>query len=230
MCYPADAPLTSRSVSLRRGDGDGLTSAIVGASPLSPRGAASSPRATIRPWFFALHARRGGRRHFFHTKNQDPTRRTARDDAGLKHLVAQLSFGQQRRLSGSTPRPTQNFFATRRPSGHVVFSRARPHEAGRSVPKAISGRPHRHRLSRLRAALHPDCGLRERAGRARQHARSLPRRGELSSFRGYNWDIRCAARLSFWRPPGDQIQRDPEKLEALIPTRATSPSARPFVA
>src|SRR5215213_5973106 len=159
-----------------------------------------------------------GRAHFFHSKHQDPDEsRRARDDQDTKNIdwpnYHSGSNGDYQRVTPSEPlhellrNPSS-------PSGRVEYFPAHPHEGGVGVPESesharviatgVSGVT--NRPFNLVVAFE---SLRDR------HGNTLGRAVAESSFHhfvDYNWDTSMGCPTFLEEPPGDEIQRDPERL------------------
>lgn len=160
-----------------------------------------------------------GRAHFFHSKHQDPdeTRRT-RDDQETKDIswpnYHSGSNGDYQRVTPVAPvhellRNTSSL------SGHIEYFPAHPHEGGVGVPEEesharviatgtsqVTKRP----FNLIVAFEQVQDG----------HGNTLGRAVAESSFHhfvDYNWDTSMGCPSFVAEPPGDQIKREPEKLE-----------------
>jgi hypothetical protein len=160
-----------------------------------------------------------GRAHFFHSKHQDPDEsRHERDDQDTKNILwpnyHSGSNGDYQRVAPAEP-THELLRGTRSPSGLIEFFPAHPHEGGVGVPEdetaarvvatgvsSVTGRPFN-----LLVAF-------ERADDA--HGNTLGRAVAESSFHhfvDYNWDTAKGCPSFLEEPPGQQIEREPEKLE-----------------
>lgn len=160
-----------------------------------------------------------GRAHFFHTKHQDPDEsRRARDDQQTQGIdwpnYHSGSNGDYQRVTPAGP-PHELLRGTRADSGLVEYFPAHPHEGAVGVPEdeehahvvatgvsATTGRPFNLLVAFERAA---DA-----------HGHTLGRAVAESSFHhfvDYNWDSSKGCPSFLEEPPGDQIEREPEKLE-----------------
>jgi hypothetical protein len=159
-----------------------------------------------------------GRAHFFHTRHQDPdeTRHT-RDDQEATHISwPNYHSGSNGNYQQITPvAPIHELL--RRPdsaSGVIKHFPAHPHEGSVGVPEgekdarviATGESQVTHRPFNLMVAF-------ERA--TDDHGNRLGRAIAESSFHhlvDYNWDISKGCPSFLAEPPGDQIRREPEKL------------------
>jgi hypothetical protein len=160
-----------------------------------------------------------GGAHFFHSKHPDPDEaRHARDDQDTKSIswpnYHSGSNGDYQRVT-----PVEPFHellrGTRLPTGVIEFFPAHPHEGGVGVPEgersarvvatgvsSVTGRP----FNLLVAFERADDGHGNRLGRAVAES-------SFHHFVDYNWDTTKGCPSFLEEPPGDQIAREPEKLE-----------------
>ncbi len=157
-----------------------------------------------------------GRAHFFHSKHQDPDEtRRARDDQQTQDITwpnyHSGSNGDYQRLNAVEPAHE----LLRGASGLVEYFPAHPHEGGVGVPANES------------AARVIATGVSQTTGRPfnlivafekaqDRHGNTLGRAVAESSFHhfvDYNWDTSMGCPSFLAEPPGDQIEREPEKLE-----------------
>ena len=160
-----------------------------------------------------------GRAHFFHSKHQDPDEsRRARDDQKTKSIdwpnYHSGSNGDYQRITPSEPlhellrNPSS-------PSGRVEYFPAHPHEGGVGVPEGES---------HARVIAEGVSGVTNRPFNLvvafesvqDRHGNTLGRAVAESSFHhfvDYNWDTSMGCPSFLEEPPGEQIQREPEKLE-----------------
>jgi hypothetical protein len=156
-----------------------------------------------------------GRAHFFHTQNQDPDdSRNARDDQDTENIswpnYHSGSNGDYQRI---TPvGPVHELLRTN--SGPIEYFPAHPHEGSVGVP----GDEDRARVIAT--------GKSQTTGRDfnvvvafesrdDSHGNRLGRAVAQSSFHhlvDYNWDTSKGCPSFLVEPPGDQIEREPEKL------------------
>jgi len=160
-----------------------------------------------------------GRAHFFHTKHQDPDEsRRERDDVETKDIswpnYHSGSNGDYQRVTAVEP-AHELMRGSRSGSGLIEYFPAHPHEGDVGVPEGeetahviatgvsgVTGRPFN-----LIVAF-------ERSRDA--HGNTLGRAVAESSFHhlvDYNWDTEMGCPSFLAEPPGDQIAREPDKLE-----------------
>jgi len=160
-----------------------------------------------------------GQAHFFHTKHQDPDEsRRAPDDQDTKSIswpnYHSGSNGDYQRVTPSGP-VHELLHNPGSASGVIEYFPAHPHEGGVGVPEdeaharviATGTSKVTHRPFNLMVAF-------ERA--ADKHGNTLGRAVAESSFHhfvDYNWDTSMGCPSFLLEPPGDQIEREPEKLE-----------------
>jgi hypothetical protein len=160
-----------------------------------------------------------GRAHFFHNRHQDPdTSRHARDDQETKNIswpnYHSGSNGDYQRVTPVEPlhellrRPQS-------PSGLIEYFPAHPHEGGVGVP---AGERHARVIatSVSKATGRPFNLMVAFERAADTHGHTLGRAVAESSFHhfvDYNWDTSMGCPSFLLEPPGDQIKREPEKLE-----------------
>jgi hypothetical protein len=160
-----------------------------------------------------------GRAHFFHSKHQDPDEsRRARDDRATENIdwpnYHSGSNGDYQTVTAGEPLH-ELLRNTSSPSGRVEYFPAHPHEGGVGVP---DGDGH------ARVIATGVSGVSDRpfnlivafeAERDR-HGNTLGRAVAESSFHhfvDYNWDTSKGCPSFVSEPPGDQLKREPEKLE-----------------
>jgi hypothetical protein len=160
-----------------------------------------------------------GRAHFFHSKHQDPdeTRHT-RDDQDAKDIswpnYHSGSNGDYQRVAPVEPlhELMRSASAT---SGRIEYFPAHPHEGGVGVPEgesrvrviATGTSQVTKRPFNLMVAFEKDQD---------RHGNTLGRAVAESSFHhfvDYNWDTSMGCPSFLAEPPGDQISREPERLE-----------------
>lgn len=159
-----------------------------------------------------------GRAHFFHTKHQDPDEsRHAPDDQDNREIswpnYHSGSNGDYQRITAVEPIHELLRNANSASAGIEYFP-AHPHEGAVGVPEGekharviATGVSHvSHRPFNLIVAFEnaPD-----------DHGNTLGRAIAEASFHhlvDYNWDISKGCPSFLVEPPGDQIQREPEKL------------------
>lgn len=160
-----------------------------------------------------------GRAHFFHSKHQDPDEsRRARDDQETRNIdwpnYHSGSNGDYQTLTHAEPlhellrNPSS-------PSGRVEYFPAHPHEGGVGVPRGES---------HARVIATGVSGVTNRPfnlivafeAERDSHGNTLGRAVAESSFHhfvDYNWDTSAGCPSFLVELPGDQIRREPEKLE-----------------
>jgi hypothetical protein len=162
-----------------------------------------------------------GRAHFFHTKHPDPDEtRRARDDHATKDITwpnyHSGSNGDYQLVTPAVP-AHELLRDDSSASGRVEYFPAHPHEGGVGVPPGesharviatgtskVTGRPFNLIVAFERE---PDG-----------HGNVLGRAVAESSFHhfvDYNWDTSAGCPSFLAEPPGDQIVREPEKLEGV---------------
>jgi hypothetical protein len=160
-----------------------------------------------------------GRAHFFHSKQQDPEgSRNVRDDQDNETIswpnYHSGSNGDYQKVTPVEPvhELMRNPAST---SGMIEYFPAHPHEGGVGVPAdesharviATGMSQVTHRPFNLMVAF-------ERA--ADRHGNTLGRAVAESSFHhfvDYNWDLAMGCPSFLLEPPGDQIRREPQRLE-----------------
>ncbi|MFL6333561.1 MAG: hypothetical protein ACJ754_09660 [Pyrinomonadaceae bacterium] len=160
-----------------------------------------------------------GRAHFFHTQNPDPDEsRRARDDQDTKDIswpnYHSGSNGDYQRVTPAEP-THELLRGTRSATGLIEYFPAHPHEGGVGVPEGegdarvvatgvstVTGRP----FNLLVAFESADDAHGNRLGRAVAES-------SFHHFVDYNWDTARGCPSFLAEPPGDQIEREPEKLE-----------------
>jgi hypothetical protein len=159
-----------------------------------------------------------GRAHFFHSRHQDPdeTRHT-RDDQDATHISwPNYHSGSNGNYQQITPvEPIHDLL--RRPdsaSGVIEHFPAHPHEGSVGVPE---GEKHARVIATGESQMtHRPFNLMVAFERATDdHGNRLGRAIAESSFHhlvDYNWDISKGCPSFLAEPPGDQIRKEPEKL------------------
>ncbi len=160
-----------------------------------------------------------GRAHFFHTKHQDPDEsRRERDDQQTKDIswpnYHSGSNGDYQRVSAVEP-AHQLLRNASSPSGLIEYFPAHPHEGGVGVPEgAPAARVIATGESRVtNRPFNLVVAFEEEQDR---HGNTLGRAVAESSFHhfvDYNWDTSMGCPSFLAEPPGDQITREPERLE-----------------
>ena len=160
-----------------------------------------------------------GRAHFFHSKHQDPdeSRRT-RDDEGTQGIswpnYHSGSNGDYQPVSPAGPlhELLRNHSS---PSGRVEYFPAHPHEGGVGVP-ADESQARVIATGVSRTTKRPFNLIVAFEAERDRHGNTLGRAVAESSFHhfvDYNWDTSAGCPTFLEEPPGDQIRREPEKLE-----------------
>jgi hypothetical protein len=160
-----------------------------------------------------------GRAHFFHSKHPDPDEsRRARDDQETGNIswpnYHSGSNGDYQPVTTGEP-PHELLRNPSSPSGRVGYFPAHPHEGGVGVP---DGESHARVIATgVSKVTHRPFNLIV-AFEASQdaHGNTLGRAVAESSFHhfvDYNWDTSSGCPSFVTEPPGEQIRREPEKLE-----------------
>ena len=160
-----------------------------------------------------------GRAHFFHSKQQDPEdSRNARDDQDNETISwPNYHSGSNGDYQKITPvEPVHELL--RKPasdSGAIEYFPAHPHEGGVGVP---AGEAHaRVVATSVSQVTNRPFNLMVAFERADdRHGNTLGRAVAESSFHhfvDYNWDVTMGCPSFLVEPPGDQIRREPQKLE-----------------
>ena len=160
-----------------------------------------------------------GRAHFFHTRQQDPDEsRHARDDEDTKTIswpnYHSGSNGDYQRLTPAAPvhELLRNPNST---AGVIEYFPAHPHEGGVGVPVGESqarviatgvSQTTKRPFNLIVAFERSEDGHGHLLGRAVAES-------SFHHFVDYNWDTSMGCPNSLAEPPGDQIKREPEKLE-----------------
>ncbi|MDT5121338.1 MAG: hypothetical protein QOC96_820 [Acidobacteriota bacterium] len=160
-----------------------------------------------------------GRAHFFHSKQQDPdASRHERDDQDTTTIswpnYHSGSNGDYQRITPVEP-VHELLHNSHTPSGMIEYFPAHPHEGGVGVPEgetharviATGGSQVTGRSFNLMVAFESADD---------RHGNTLGRAVAESSFHhfvDYNWDTSMGCPSFLAEPPGDQIKREPEKLE-----------------
>jgi len=160
-----------------------------------------------------------GRAHFFHTKHPEPDEtRHVRDDQDAKDIswpnYHSGSNGDYQRVTAVEPVHPLLLNANNS-SGRIEYFPAHPHEGAVGVPEdeehakviatgssTVSGRPF-NLIVAFESARD-------------SHGNTLGRAVAQSSFHhfvDYNWDTSSGCPSFLAEPPGDEIKREPEKLE-----------------
>jgi len=160
-----------------------------------------------------------GRAHFFHSKHQDPDEsRRARDDQDTQNIswpnYHSGSNGDYQRVTIVEPLHELLLNASS-PSGHIEYFPAHPHEGGVGVPE---GESHARLIATgtskvTKKAFNLIVAFEQEQDK---HGHLLGRAVAESSFHhfvDYNWDTSMGCPSFLVEPPGDQIRREPERLE-----------------
>jgi hypothetical protein len=160
-----------------------------------------------------------GHAHFFHSKHQDPDEtRHARDDQDTKDIswpnYHSGSNGDYQRVT-SVESVHELMHNTSSPSGRIEYFPAHPHEGGVGVPE---GERHTRVIATgtSQVTKRPFNLIVAFEQEQDRHGHLLGRAVAESSFHhfvDYNWDTSMGCPSFLAEPPGDQIQREPEKLE-----------------
>jgi hypothetical protein len=160
-----------------------------------------------------------GRAHFFHTKHQDPDEsRHASDDQDNPEIswpnYHSGNNGDYQRLAADEP-IHELLRKPDTPAGVIEYFPAHPHEGSVGVPE---GEAHARVIATGESQVtHRPFNLIVAFESATDdHGNTLGRAIAESSFHhlvDYNWDTSKGCPSFLAEPPGDQIQREPEKLE-----------------
>jgi hypothetical protein len=160
-----------------------------------------------------------GRAHFFHSMHQDPDEsRRVRDDRETESITwPNYHSGSNGDYQSVTPvEPLHELLRNpSNPSGRVEYFPAHPHEGGVGVPDGeLQARVIATGLSGVTNRPF-NLVVAFEAARDR-HGNTLGRAVAESSFHhfvDYNWDTSMGCPSFLEEPPGEQIRREPEKLE-----------------
>lgn len=156
-----------------------------------------------------------GRAHFFHSQNQDPdASRHVRDDEGNQDISwPNYHSGANGNYQRVTPvEPVHELLRKR--SGVIEYFPAHPHEGGVGVPADLkNGRVVATSVSQttgqhfnlIVALENHDDAHGNQCGRAIAES-------SFHHFADYNWDIAHGCPSFLLEPPGDEIRRDPARL------------------
>jgi hypothetical protein len=160
-----------------------------------------------------------GRAHFFHSKHRDPDEtRRARDDQETKDIswpnYHSGSNGDYQSVVPALPMHELLRNASS-PSGHIEYFPAHPHEGGVGVPE---GERHARVIATgVSQVTKRPFNLIVAFEQSRDdHGHTLGRAIAESSFHhfvDYNWDTSKGCPSFVAEPPGDQIRREPARLE-----------------
>lgn len=160
-----------------------------------------------------------GRAHFFHSKHPDPdATRHARDDQDTKDIswpnYHSGSNGDYQLVTTVAPEH-ELLRNTSSPSGRVAYFPAHPHEGGVGAPDGESSA--RVIATGMSQATQRPFNLIVAFEKEQdEHGNTLGRAVAESSFHhfvDYNWDTSMSCPSFVAEPPGDQLSREPEKLE-----------------
>jgi hypothetical protein len=160
-----------------------------------------------------------GRAHFFHSKHPDPDEtRRARDDQDTKDISwPNYHSGSNGDYQLVTPiEPVHELMRNASSSlGHIEYFPAHPHEGGVGLPEDEShARVIAAGMSKVTKRPFNLIVAFEKA--QDEHGNLLGRAIAESSFHhfvDYNWDTSMGCPSFLAEPPGDQIKREPERLE-----------------
>lgn len=159
-----------------------------------------------------------GRSHFFHTKHQDPDEsQHERDDQDTPTISwPNYHSGSNGDYQSITPTaPVHELLRNSDNASSVIeYFPAHPHEGGVGVPE---GEEHARVIATgvSKVTHRPFNLIVAFDGATDQHGNTLGRAIAESSFHhlvDYNWDISKGCPSFVLEPPGDQIEREPEKL------------------
>lgn len=159
-----------------------------------------------------------GRAHFFHTKHQDPDEsRHERDDQDTPTISwPNYHSGSNGDYQSITPTgPVHELLQNSdNASSAIEYFPAHPHEGGVGVPE---GEEHARVIATgvSKVTHRPFNLIVAFEGMTDEHGNTLGRAVAESSFHhlvDYNWDISKGCPSFVLEPPGDQIEREPEKL------------------
>jgi hypothetical protein len=160
-----------------------------------------------------------GRAHFFHSKHQDPDEtRRVRDDQETEDIswpnYHSGSNGDYQRVTPAGPTHELLRDASSL-SGRVEYLPAHPHEGAVGVPEG-EGRARVIATGTSKVSKRPFNLVVAFEREQDEHGNTLGRAVAESSFHhfvDYNWDTSMGCPSFLAEPPGDQIKREPEKLE-----------------
>ncbi|MDQ3920031.1 MAG: hypothetical protein M3348_16320 [Acidobacteriota bacterium] len=160
-----------------------------------------------------------GRAHFFHTKHQDPDEsRRVRDDRQTVSIdwpnYHSGSNGDYQKVTPAEPLHELLRNASS-PTGRVEYFPAHPHEGGVGVPEG-EGHARVVATGMSRVTNRPFNLVVAFECARDKHCNTLGRAVAESSFHhfvDYNWDTSAGCPSFLEEPPGDEIEREPEKLE-----------------
>ena len=159
-----------------------------------------------------------GRAHFFHSKHQDPDEtRHARDDQDTKDILwPNYHSGSNGDYQKVTPtEPVHELLRNASsPSGRIEYFPAHPHEGGVGVPENDS-RARVIATGTSKVTKRPFNLIVAFEKEQDRHGNTLGRAIAESSFHhfvDYNWDPSMGCPSFVAETPGDQIEREPERL------------------
>src|ERR1043165_8219227 len=160
-----------------------------------------------------------GRAHFFHIQNQDPDEtRRVRDDQETKDIYwPNYHSGSNGDYQKVTPvEPAHELLRNpSSPSGNIEYFPAHPHEGGVGVPEG-ERRARVVATGTSRVTKRPFNLVvafeREPDGHGHQLGRAVAE-SSFHHFVDYNWDTSTGCPTFVAEPPGEQIKREPRKLE-----------------
>jgi hypothetical protein len=160
-----------------------------------------------------------GRAHFFHSRHQDPDEsRHERDDQDTKDISwPNYHSGSNGDYQKVTPvEPLHELLRNpASPSGVIEYFPAHPHEGDVGVPEGET-EARVIATGRSQATGRPFNLVVAFESVGDRHGNRLGRAVAESSFHhfvDYNWDTSMGCPSFLAEPPGDQIEREPEKLE-----------------
>ena len=160
-----------------------------------------------------------GLAHFFHTKHQDPDEtRHVRDDQDTKDISwPNYHSGSNGDYQPVTPvAPLHELLRNpSSPSGRIEYFPAHPHEGGVGVPEG-DGSARLVATGTSQVTKRPFNLIVAFEQEQDRHGNTLGRAIAESSFHhfvDYNWDVSMGCPSFLAEPPGDQIKREPERLE-----------------
>lgn len=160
-----------------------------------------------------------GRAHFFHSKHQDPDEtRHERDDQETKDITwpnYQSGSNGDYQLVMPVEPVHELILNASSPSGHIEYFPVHPHEGGVGVPE---GESHARVIATgvSKVTKRPFNRIVAFEKEQDEHGHELGRAIAESSFHhfvDYNWDTSMGCPSFLMEPPGDQIRREPERLE-----------------
>lgn len=160
-----------------------------------------------------------GRAHFFHSKHPDPDEtRHARDDQETKDIswpnYHSGSNGDYQLVTSA--RPVHELMRNASSlSGHIEYFPAHPHEGGVGVPE---GESHARVIATGTSQVTKRpfnlvvAFEKEQDGHGHLLGRAIAE-SSFHHFVDYNWDTSMGCPSFVAEPPGDQLSREPERLE-----------------